>query len=361
MLTGESLFGTLVLNLVRYNAREPIPQSGKAADDRPAWEAEDAQAPVARVPYGYLDYLTWQSRCVHLRAELRDGGIAVERAFIAQGCYFPECGSPRDPSWAMRNTEQGPLPLKFAENRVLWRDSTALFGFSAPAALPKQGERPRPAVFAYAEDLNRLIKGLRLLHCTVSGIAVDSKRAASVKLWRMEELPVPSELLTDPECVEVLQAAVQEAESIGGCLGAALLTLALTMVKANQPVGHEPDGATACPSSMRLSREDRKRAQPLADGWGTEAEYWPALEEPFRSLLAELPKDPDGAFRRWQQAAIRAANRAFDLAERQAGSGARKMRARVAARRLFLRLTWEWQSPVRGAQPREEETEYAAS
>jgi hypothetical protein len=108
-------------------------------------------------------------------------------------------------------------------------------------------------------------------------------------------------------------------------------------------------------------KADRAMAADLAQSWGAEDSYWPALEEPFRSLLRTLPEDPDAAYQQWLKSAIHAANRAMDLAERQAGSGPRELRARVLARRYFTRLTWEWQQLIRAHGPREEEIDDARS
>ena len=64
-MVGENLFETLMLNLVRYKGDEPIPRTG---DDAPEWEREEAREPDRQgtIPAGYVDYLTWPSRRIHL-------------------------------------------------------------------------------------------------------------------------------------------------------------------------------------------------------------------------------------------------------------------------------------------------------
>jgi hypothetical protein len=104
---------------------------------------------------------------------------------------------------------------------------------------------------------------------------------------------------------------------------------------------------------------DAAMAAGMARSWGAEATYWPALEEPFRALLRRLTEAPEAARLEWRTAAIRAANRAMDLAERQAGSGTRELHARVVARRSFTRATWEWQQLIRAQERREEEIDHA--
>jgi len=62
---GNNLFETLALNLLIYNKERPIPQLGK---DLPVWEQDSTRQPDKNGTHaqGYIDYLTWQSRRLHL-------------------------------------------------------------------------------------------------------------------------------------------------------------------------------------------------------------------------------------------------------------------------------------------------------
>lgn len=68
---GQSLFETLMFNLLPYNQLSPIPNT---LDDRPAWEQDDPFNPDRETPYGWLDLLTWQSRRLILSPE-PDGSV----------------------------------------------------------------------------------------------------------------------------------------------------------------------------------------------------------------------------------------------------------------------------------------------
>lgn len=68
---GQSLFETLMFNLLPYNQDSPIPNT---LDDRPAWEQDDPFNPDRDTPYGWLDLLTWQSRRTILYPE-SDGSV----------------------------------------------------------------------------------------------------------------------------------------------------------------------------------------------------------------------------------------------------------------------------------------------
>ncbi len=84
-LTGDSLFETLMLNLIPHRAPE---------DDLPAWEldrpyelrdiAEDGKR--RREPArGVLDRYTWQSRLIRLLPEQHDAQIVIRRLYFTQG------------------------------------------------------------------------------------------------------------------------------------------------------------------------------------------------------------------------------------------------------------------------------------
>jgi len=56
---GQSLFHTLMLNLLQYDPKGGFPFESEA-DDSPAWERDEPTQPEDRRPRGYLDLLTWQ-------------------------------------------------------------------------------------------------------------------------------------------------------------------------------------------------------------------------------------------------------------------------------------------------------------
>lgn len=336
LLRGETLFQTLLLNMVPFTEREPFPGG---SEDRPLWERDEFPQPAESPPPGYLAYLTWPIRCLRLRPEETIDGWAVRWVDVAQGPYFPPDGGLRDPFFAMRpSAANGYVPLRLSAERALWRDSGSLFGFSVSDTPVKGATQvevvPKPTVLRQAGALEA--QGPETaLSCLVVGLDFDQ---AKVNLWRAEELPVPRRLLTDADCTDYLKEAVRSAGKVGHSLRDALKALARGLLKPDEP-----------------ARADSDLAADISRSWGAEAQYWPALEEPFRVLLRRLAEDPDGALRQWKRAAIQSANHAFDVAEQQAGSGPRELRARVAARRFFHRLTWEWQRLLRDSEPGEEE------
>ncbi len=85
---GNTLFETLLLNLLPYNNERPIPQmiENGVSRDLPCWEqTRDAQlSQKERNTFGYLDYLTWQSRNIHLLAKENEDLILLSRCQFSQ-------------------------------------------------------------------------------------------------------------------------------------------------------------------------------------------------------------------------------------------------------------------------------------
>jgi CRISPR system Cascade subunit CasA len=75
MLSGESLFETLMLNLLVYKDNEPIPRT---APDCPVWERTDIGGTSASTPKGYLDFLTCKCRHVLLVPQKQSEDVFVE-------------------------------------------------------------------------------------------------------------------------------------------------------------------------------------------------------------------------------------------------------------------------------------------
>jgi len=132
LVQGTSVYQTLLLNLVRYDAASPMP---RVEGDCPAWERDDPLTPERQTPLGYLDYLTWQNRRVHLLPEDSETGPVVRTMTLGPGLRLDP--NVRDPQKHYRIDEKrGPISLRFREDRALWRDSAALFSIASDAYRP---------------------------------------------------------------------------------------------------------------------------------------------------------------------------------------------------------------------------------
>src|SRR5207247_9047327 len=90
---GDTLFETLALNLVRYppDAGAFKYQTDDPDEDVPVWQRDDPFKRRHDTPRGYIDYLTWPSRRIHLLPPLETPrGWVVTRAQVAQGLPLPK-------------------------------------------------------------------------------------------------------------------------------------------------------------------------------------------------------------------------------------------------------------------------------
>ncbi len=135
LVQGDTLFQTLMLNLVRYDRTDDEPFT-MSPDDLPVWERTVPTRAEDRLPLGYLDFLTWQSRRIRLYPETGESGeIVVHRVTAMKGYQFPELGSrfTRETMLAFRvnaraTKKEDPYPaVALQRERSVWRDSNALF------------------------------------------------------------------------------------------------------------------------------------------------------------------------------------------------------------------------------------------
>src|SRR5207249_4299563 len=88
---GDTLFQTLMLNLVHYSADDEEPFPFKERADKPAWERDDETRADDRRYDGYLDLLTWQCRRVKLVPERDHEGklLGVSGVVTMKGFQLP--------------------------------------------------------------------------------------------------------------------------------------------------------------------------------------------------------------------------------------------------------------------------------
>jgi CRISPR system Cascade subunit CasA len=254
---GRTLFETLALNLVQYNAEAPFPGKG----DLPAWEADQPAVDGLGRPRGYLDYLTWQSRQLALHPEDCGGQVVVRRVSYAQGRKLDAPGL-LDPMMAYTvDKKLGMRPLRLQEDRALWRDSAALFQASG------RDTGKRPGCFDWLQRQLGLVGRGRLYDLAVFGLCNDQ---AKVHFWSQERMPLPVAYLDDVDLVGELSRALRETEAADRALHAGLRRLAGLALA---PGGQSPD-------------KDRVRTFVVSLGAGPL--YWSALDVPFRHFFVDL-------------------------------------------------------------------------
>ncbi len=304
---GNTIFETLLLNLLRYDDERPLPRRPR---DRPAWEMDDPFTPDRQIPYGYLDYLTWQNRRVLFLPEETANGLLVREMTLGPGLRLDAAVA--DPMKHYRKDEKrGLLVLRFNEDRALWRDSAALFSLTRPDYRP-------PLVFNWLAELvgDEIIRKEQTRRMLALGMANDQ---AKVEFFRAERWPLPLAYLQEAPLVEALQMALEMAEAASNQLWGAARTLATLFIcpEADQEGAHQPD---------------RRDLDKVMGQWDVKRRYWAQLEPPFRLTLETLPADHDGALAAWRGTLRRAAWRAFDGIAENLAANPRTLKAAVRAR-----------------------------
>ncbi|MEW6212341.1 MAG: type I-E CRISPR-associated protein Cse1/CasA [Acidobacteriota bacterium] len=331
LATGASLFETLMLNLVIYNKQTPVvvPKEG---DDLPAWERAQLEQPDkngTRVR-GYLDYLTWQSRRIHLIAE--GDPPMVRHCQLLQNLKLPD-PPPLDPfKCYVTNKEEGLKPRGIDPAKALWRDSHTLFQ-QVDASIK------RPDAFnllARIENARRdgEIHARPGYFFNIYGLSTEAGKAAKVTLWSCERLPLPLAYLEDQILTEKLHEALLLAESVCKKLMTSIRALAKRLLspESDKPNSRQPD--------------ETKDVGPLARSFNAEEFFWSQLEAPFKQLLVALPNDPrtdehddvyygENELPRWARMLHDAAQSAFNVVTRSLDTSSRSLKAVAAVERQF--------------------------
>ncbi|MCU0514135.1 MAG: type I-E CRISPR-associated protein Cse1/CasA [Anaerolineae bacterium] len=310
--SGATVFETLVLNLLPY----PAEMIGIrcTADDRPAWEQENAGHQRA-YPYGYLDYLTWQNNRVLLLPQSADGQLVVEAMTIAPGLHIaPDILSPQR-RYTFKEDKKAWQFMYFNPDKALWRDYHALLTLNS-----EQQERP-PRIVLWLHYL----AGTSLepdAHFTLMAAGMLADQAKPI-FYREEYLPLPAHILGHERRLPLVARAIQQAEEAGKSLREALNTLAEQVLMR---------GGDQAP--------DKKVRDHLVDQWDLLAWYWMQLEPGFWNLVDELARDVPEAGSTWHAVLKQVAHDALQMAAQMSGTSAWALRGRVAAeRRLHIGLS----------------------
>jgi CRISPR system Cascade subunit CasA len=332
LVSGENLFQTLALNLVRYDEEHPIARS-HGRQDLPAWEQDRPAAPrkEGSRPAGYLDYLTWQSRRIHLYPE--EDGAFVRFCQLQQNLKLSE-DAPRDPFKCYRKEEKrGWVSLSLREERALWRDSHSLMELSTES-------HSRPAVFDWVAQIAAepgADAGAIGPYFSFSafGLATEIGKAASVTFWRHERLPLPLAYLSDAELLGRIADAIDCAEDAARDLRESVWVLARTLF---QPLDSANGQQGRSDDASRLTSE----LAPLRL-------YWPALEAPFVELMTALaeikPARHESRVLEWRKLVRRIARESLQQITRELDTGARALRAVAEGERTFWRKIRERLGP----------------
>jgi len=271
---GNNLFETLTLNMVIYNKFKPLPHIG---EDLPIWERDQLPQPEKNGSpiCGYLDYLTWQSRSIHLYPE--EGFSSLRYCQLQQNLKLPDVDY-FDPFKCYKKDEKrGWVPLNMREDRVIWRDSHTLFQTADPST--KRSEVLNLLARIEVERQDNTIRASNAYRLSIVGLATETGKAANILLWRHERLPLPLKYLEDENLVAALKQALDTAENIGNELRHSIWYLAKLLV---------------APETEKLNQQQKEDVQKLANHLSPSRPYWAELGISFPQLVTELAEDSTG-------------------------------------------------------------------
>lgn len=303
---GDNLFETLALNLMSEAFWTGFPQR---RDDVPSWEWDvlPGSEENGTFPLGRTDYLTWQSRRIHL---IPEGDLPlVARCQIQQNLCLPSEPLRWDPFKRYRRDEKGVWgPVGLMADKAAWRDCHALLHMKLP-------DSSRPELLNWLGEVNQLretgeIDARPQYQMVIFGLATAIGKAASVEFWRSERLPLPLDYLNDEVLLDKLKQALDRASEVSGVLRRSIRVLA---------------GRLVTEQDVEL----------LARHLSTDNLFWPQLEGPFRRLLVAIPKGDDLSL--WADELGRTARTAFREARRELETAGGVLKALVGAERYFTR------------------------
>lgn len=310
-IEGDSLFETLAYNLIRYD--DGYPKYFPATpSDRPAWESDDPYLPERTIPLGYLDYLTWLNRRILLIPEGEIDDPFVAKMTVAPALRLDQ--SLLDPMKHYRKVEDGYLPLRFVEDRALWRDSSALF------QLHNQGLHPPMNI----EWLSNLIDDGYLTQYGSYRVAAMgmANNKARIDFYQEQHLPLPADYLKNEELIDALAMALSLAENVGQATINSARWLALLVISPGS------DGKRW----GEIDRISKDQASKLCQHWAVERHFWGQLEIPFMKLLEDLPNQKTLDLSNWTDKLKMVAWRALEQVASQAGENPVALKASVRAR-----------------------------
>jgi CRISPR system Cascade subunit CasA len=310
LLRGESLFRTLLANLLRYDPAASLPIPGNE-NDLPSWEQPPppVQLRVAkelsRLPDGWLDLLTWLSR----RIELVEEGGKVTGYVRAVWQGLPET-APQDPMVAYRiDAKRGLVSLGLNPDRALWRDANAFFeaGRTDPRFLrPKTIDQA-----ATSQALEWLGEGAAF-SLEIHGLSAYQSR---VDLVRSERVGAAVQHFSEPEARDTVERALTKAEAQVDALQKALWSYARHLL------------------SQGDRKPETKDISSLANSLGAGPAVWSALGVEFDQLLRGLDGGQSVALATFSRSCRAVIDHAFQSAVDSADSTARSLKARALAKR----------------------------
>jgi len=322
MVQGNNLFETLAFNLVEYDPKRDRPIPGPSrGEDLPIWEYDQNPYPPHPKKFyrpGYLGYLTFQVRTIHLYPTWEEGELCVRECALAQGARWDNQNieDPMKVYVTPKKKDVGMLPLRLREDRATWRDSGALFRLQVRET-DEAKYRPPLAFDLLAECVaDGYVDRAQTYNYVTLGLCNSNAR---LDFFRHERMPLPLAYFDKTREHEVLEEqlrlALQRAEDVASALRNAGCDLARWIVSPADKSKAYRDGTALV--YARLNVEQR---------------YWSRLEVPFQYFLRDLPAGQQAALESWTTTLQNTARHAFEEAAAGVDDPLRGLKAATLAR-----------------------------
>lgn len=317
-IEGDNLFQTLMLNLIKRDEDRPIPVLD-AAKDRPIWEVEQAPSPKNMQPWGYLDYLTWQTRRIRLLPETLNDQQVVREVYVFPGRGLNK--SVEDPMMAFRDTKIDRNPIGLSLHRALWRNSTALLTTTAEG---HKRQAPASLDWVAGQVINGVVEPSYLFH--YMAISLKTKQGGLIEMQRHERIPLPLKILAKEQLHKDIEGAIQTAEGVGSALGSVEVSLAVNL--------------------GLVQKTDKEKTLKARQQLKLSVRYWSRLEMPFYQFMRDLPDDAQNALDAWRQILLMTARTAFAESTSKLMGATNTLSPIAEAENLLERKLWfikkEW-------------------
>lgn len=295
---GNNLRETLLLNLVIYHQQGSRVFFAKNPDDRPTWEQDEPAKIAERLPLGYLDYLTWQSRRIWLKPEFDGDNLCVRKAIVADGLRFPKTATVFDPMMVYNRDE--PKPHRLRADKAYWRNSMALL-----ESMLTNNKCSRVLEHIGQMIYQGVLPSDAIYNVNVFGVIT---KQAEVLSWQHEQQPLPLRYLSDNDLVGELRDCCEMVKEIDSALYGALKTACETFTSTKDEFANILDRSL----------------------------YWSLLETRFMEMAVQLTQGDVAAIKKqWAQYIQIVANKTFNTNLQHWGMDANALHARaVGYRRL---------------------------
>lgn len=324
LLCGDSLFHTLISNLLLYDPGQSLPISANR-EDAPAWEQDPLPQKLRmkrepkRLPNGWLDMLTWLSRRIELAREAQK--VVGFTRCVGQGM---EEGSPRDPMVTYRADEKrGFVSIGVDLDKAFWRNADALF--EAARGDGRLFQRPKTIDQIARPEARDILGESTMYRTNIFGLSAVRSR---IDLVRAEHLDATVGLFSDPDAREAVEHEIRFAESAVKGLRSALYTFARHLLPRS-------DGDAEEQQKERWAFVDSLCEVPYRKERGRDhAELpavWSTLGIAFEAFLLALDSNKDAARRGFEDGVGQSVRESFEEAISSAMSDGSAIKARAMA------------------------------